>query len=130
MGIALASPVVFRNLGKDIAKTGEIVTNKMISEVQKAAKDRFNEIEIEVKKLQTSEQENLNMDIEKIKAEADLKMEELRNTLEDQSLVSQTQNTHQKDELQELRPFTFLSEPRYRELKTRWGQVFPCRYGC
>jgi DNA-directed RNA polymerase subunit beta' len=129
MGVALAAPVVFRNLGKDIAKTGEIVTNKMISEIQKAAKDRFNEIENDVKKLQASEQENLNIDIEKVKAEADLKMEELRNTLEDQSTASQSQNAHQKDELQELRPFTFLSEPRYRELKMRWGQVFRADMG-
>ena len=129
MGVALTSAVVFRALGKDIAKVGEIVSNKHISDIQKAAKDRFNEIENDVKKLLTSEQENLNIEIEKLKAEADLKMEELRNTLEDQSIASQNQNSHQRDELQELRPFTFLSEPRYRELKTRWGQVFRADMG-
>jgi DNA-directed RNA polymerase subunit beta' len=29
----------------------------------------------------------------------------------------------------ELRPFTFLSEVRYRELKQRWGQVFRADMG-
>ena len=31
--------------------------------------------------------------------------------------------------LMELRPFTFLSEIRYRELKQRWGQVFRADMG-
>jgi DNA-directed RNA polymerase subunit beta' len=129
MGVALTAPVVFKALKKEIAKAGDVVSNKHISDIQKAAKDRFNEIENDVKKLQASEQENLNIEIEKLKAEADLKMEELRNTLEDQSIASQNQNSHQRDELQELRPFTFLSEPRYRELKMRWGQVFRADMG-
>ena len=34
-----------------------------------------------------------------------------------------------RDELLELRPFTFLSEIRYRELKQRWGQVFRADMG-
>ena len=34
-----------------------------------------------------------------------------------------------RDELLELRPFTFLSESRYRELKSRWGQVFRADMG-
>jgi len=34
-----------------------------------------------------------------------------------------------RDELQELRPLTFLSESRYRELKSRWGQVFRADMG-
>jgi len=34
-----------------------------------------------------------------------------------------------RDELYELQPFTFLSEGRYRELKSRWGQVFKADMG-
>src|SRR5687767_7443551 len=34
-----------------------------------------------------------------------------------------------RDELLELRPFTFISEIRYRELKQRWGQVFRADMG-
>ena len=45
------------------------------------------------------------------------------------NLQSQNQNAHQRDELQELRPFTSLSESRYRELKSRWGQVFRADMG-
>lgn len=129
MGNPLASPVVFTALNKEIARSGELVSNKHILDVQKAAKTRFNEIEADVKKMGQGEQEKLNMEVEKIKAEADLKMEELRNSMEDQSAASQSQNSRMRDELQELRMFTFLSEPRYRELKMRWGQVFRADMG-
>ncbi|HEX7975118.1 MAG TPA: DNA-directed RNA polymerase subunit beta', partial [Anaerolineales bacterium] len=49
--------------------------------------------------------------------------------MEDQSTETQNSNAHLRDELQELRPFTFLSESRFRELKARWGQVFRADMG-
>ncbi len=43
--------------------------------------------------------------------------------------MSANQTSRQRDELMELRPFTFISEARYRELKQRWGQVFRADMG-
>ena len=57
------------------------------------------------------------------------RMEALRDEMENRSSESQDQNAHMRDELYELRPFTFLSETRYRELKSRWGQVFRADMG-
>ena len=73
--------------------------------------------------------EKLKLEVEQVKAEADLKMEELRNQLEDQTSESQNQSAWQRDEIQELRPFSFLTEGRFRELKSRWGQVFRADMG-
>lgn len=69
------------------------------------------------------------MSIDKIKAEAQITMDELRNQLEDQASESQDHSGQLRDELEELRPFTFLTENRYRELKSRWGQVFRADMG-
>jgi DNA-directed RNA polymerase subunit beta' len=69
------------------------------------------------------------MEAGKFKAEADLQMEGLRSELEDTTSASANQTSHQRDELLELRPFTFISEVRYRELKQRWGQVFRADMG-
>src|SRR3972149_2986481 len=73
--------------------------------------------------------EQISMEVQRVRGEAEEAMESLRNQLEDQSFVSQNQNSRVRDELQELRPFTFLSESRYRELKSRWGQVFRADMG-
>ncbi len=56
-------------------------------------------------------------------------MTALRSKLEDQTSTSHDANARQRDELLELRPFTFLGEIRYRELKQRWGQVFRADMG-
>ncbi len=45
------------------------------------------------------------------------------------SPLNLSQNSKLRDELQELQPFTFLSETSYRELKSRWGQVFRADMG-
>ena len=69
------------------------------------------------------------MEARQFKAEADLQMEGLRSELEDQTSASVDQTSRLRDELLELRPFTFISEIRYRELKQRWGQVFRADMG-
>src|ERR1700690_1031384 len=69
------------------------------------------------------------MEAARFKAEADEKMNDLRSQLEDQTSTSHDANARQRDELLELRPFTFISEARYRELKQRWGQVFRADMG-
>jgi len=89
----------------------------------------LDEIEEEEKSKQQRDREALKMSIEKVKAEAEVTMDELRNTLEDQSSESHDHSGQMRDELQELRPFTFLTESRYRELKSRWGQVFRADMG-
>jgi DNA-directed RNA polymerase subunit beta' len=123
------SAIVFKSANVIIAAAGETIATHHISKVQEVVKERLEEIEKEYKSQLQRDLEQIKMDIEQIKAQADLQMEELRGQLEDESSESQNQNTHQKDEIQELRPFTFLSEGRFRELKSKWGQVFRADMG-
>lgn len=112
-----------------IVKSGETIGNQHIGLVQKAVKEHLDELENESRDQIVREIDRIKMEIEQVKASADLEMEALRNQLEDQSSVSQDQNSRMRDELQDLKPFTFLSESRYRELKQRWGQVFRADMG-
>ncbi len=82
-----------------------------------------------MKDQRAKELEDLKMDAGRVKADADMQMEALRSQLEEQTSVSSNQSSRQRDELLELRPFTFISEIRYRELKQRWGQVFRADMG-
>jgi DNA-directed RNA polymerase subunit beta' len=112
-----------------IVEAGETITPQAVARVQRAVKERLEELENEAKGERQRELEHLQMSLTTIKASADEEMSQLRNQLEDQSVITQNQNTHQRDELHELKPFTFLSEGRYRELKSRWGQVFRADMG-
>jgi DNA-directed RNA polymerase subunit beta' len=121
--------VTFAVTGDVIVDAGVPVLASHVSQVQKSVQRKLETIENELKDQKARELEELKIQAGRLKAEADLAMEELRGQLEDQTVASQGQNSRMRDELLELRPFTFLSESRYRELKQRWGQVFRADMG-
>lgn len=129
LGKAVKSRVVFSSADVVIAEAGETVTAKHLTQVQRIVKGHLEEVEKELKEQLQRDLAQIEEAKKKIRDEADEEMEALRNQLEDQSTESQSQNAHLRDELHELRPFTFLSESRYRELKSRWGQVFRADMG-
>ena len=97
--------------------------------MQQVVKDTLDELEKGLADQKKRDLERINLEIEQLRATADLAMEDLRNELDDQSSVVRDENTHLRDELLELRPLTFYGETRYRELKSRWGQVFRADMG-
>jgi len=129
MGQPAKKAIIFEVTGDTVLETGVPIAAKHISQVQKIVQKKLEAIENDLKDQKAREIEDLKIDAARIKAEADLEMEALRGQLEDQSTVSQGQNSRLRDELLELRPFTFISEARYRELKQRWGQVFRADMG-
>ena len=129
MGQPAKKVVVFELTGEKILDANDKVGSKHISQVQKIVQKKLEALENELKDKRALELEELKMQAGKINAEADLQMEGLRSQLEDQTSASVNQSSRQRDELMELRPFTFISEIRYRELKQRWGQVFRADMG-
>jgi DNA-directed RNA polymerase subunit beta' len=129
MGEPAKKVVVFELTGEKILDAGDKVAAKHLTQVQKIVQKTLEVVENEVKDQRAKELEDLKMEAGRIKADADLKMEALRSQLEDQTTASSNQSSRMRDELLELRPFTFLSEIRYRELKQRWGQVFRADMG-
>jgi DNA-directed RNA polymerase subunit beta' len=129
MGKPAKKDILFGATGEALVPVGTIIASKHISQVQKIVKQRLDGIENELKDERSRELEVVKTEIVRVKAAADEEMTALRNELEDKTTVSQGQNSRMRDELLELRPFTFISEVRYRELKSRWGQVFRADMG-
>ena len=131
MGKKIRKAIVFKALDKEmtIVEVGAEVESSHLSTVQKIVKEMMEDLESDLKDERERELEKVKIQKEKVKAESELKMEELRNALEDQAEETQTESARLRDELYELEPFTFLSEARYRELRSRWGQVFRADMG-
>jgi DNA-directed RNA polymerase subunit beta' len=129
LGEAAKKTIAFESTGEKIIDAGDKVASKHIAFIQKAVQKKLETLENELKDRKQTELENLKTETAALKAEADQEMEALRSDLEDQTSASSNQNSRLRDELLELRPFTFLSEIRYRELKQRWGQVFRADMG-
>jgi DNA-directed RNA polymerase subunit beta' len=128
-GKVLNEAVVFGSTGTVIVEAGIKVAATHITKVQKFVQGQLDGIENGLKDEKQRALEDVKMESAKFKAEADEQMNELRSQLEDQTSTSHDANARQRDELLELRPFTFLGEIRYRELKQRWGQVFRADMG-
>ncbi len=129
MGLPAKKDVIFESGGEKILGAGDKVNNKHISQVQKIVQKKLEALENELKDQKARELEEIKLETGRVKADADMQMEALRSELEDQTSASSNQSSHMRDELLELRPFTFISELRYRELKQRWGQVFRADMG-
>jgi DNA-directed RNA polymerase subunit beta' len=129
MGKPAKKDIMFGATGEALVSAGTAIAQKHISQVQKIVKQRLESIENELKDEKARKLEEIKMEVGRVKANAEEEMNALRSELEDQSSVSQGQNSRMRDELLELRPFTFISEVRYRELKSRWGQVFRADMG-
>ena len=129
MGQSPRTAIHFPDTDLAVVAAGDKITNKHLSSVQKIVKGRLDELESELKDQKQRDLEHIKMEVEHLRAEADMGMEDLRNQLEDQASVARDENTRLRDELLELRPLTFMGESRYRELKSRWGQVFRADMG-
>ena len=129
MGEPAKKVIVFELTGEKILDAGDKVAAKHLTQVQKIVQKNIETVENELKDQRAKELEDLKMEAGRVKADADMKMENLRSQLESQTTASSDQSSRQRDELLELRPFTFISEIRYRELKQRWGQVFRADMG-
>ena len=131
MGKKIRKAITFNALDQEvvIVEVGDEVNSAHLSEVQKIVKEMIEDLEADLKEERSREVEKIKIRKEEFKAASELKMEELRNTLEDQAEETQTESANLRDELYDLEPFTFLSESRYRELKSRWGQVFRADMG-
>lgn len=107
-----------------IVEEGESISNQHLVNVQRVVKERLEEMESELKVQKQHEYESIQMEKDKVRSVADFDMEELRHQLDDQAIAVRDENARLRDELLELRPLTFMGETRYRDLKSRWGQVF------
>ena len=131
MGKKIRKAITFKALDTEttIVDVGMEVKSSHLKQVQKIVKEMMEDLESDLKDERSRELEKIKLQKEKVKAESELRMDELRNELEDQAEETQTESARLRDELYELEPFTFLSEARYRELKSRWGQVFRADMG-
>jgi DNA-directed RNA polymerase subunit beta' len=129
MGKVTRSEIRFLETGTVIAEARETISSQHISRVQQVVKERLDELESELKDQKTRDLDHIQLEIERLRADADVTMEGFRNELDDQSTVARDENARLRDELLELRPLTFMGETRYRDLKSRWGQVFRADMG-
>jgi DNA-directed RNA polymerase subunit beta' len=129
LGSAPRKDISFSASETVIVKAGEEISTKHISQVQAVVKNYLEELEAETNGSKQRELEHITLNIASTKAETDLEITELRTRVDEESEVARREKLQLRDELLDLKTLMFLGEHRYRELRSRWGQVFRADMG-
>ncbi len=129
LGEDARSDISFPGADIVIVESGETVTNQHLGDIQQVVKERLEELERNLKEQRQSELEHIKLDRARVRAETNQNLEELSERLHDEVESLREEYKRLREELVDLHPMTYMGELRYRELKSRWGQVFQAGMG-
>jgi DNA-directed RNA polymerase subunit beta' len=126
---AAKDDLIFPDTEATIVKKGEKISTSHIANIQDVVKQRLAEIEESLKEAKENELELIKLDVARVRAETTQEIGQLRENLDMAIDSAQSEYKRLRDELLNLQPLTFLGEAEYRELRSRWGQVFQAEMG-
>ncbi|NLX10157.1 MAG: DNA-directed RNA polymerase subunit beta' [Chloroflexi bacterium] len=129
MNARLQSDLFFESAGVLIAEKGDKVEYELLEAVQEAAKDRLNEIEDETEARRQAELARLDQEMDERTSSAADEIQDIQSQLDRRLSRLHTAAAEAREELLSLQTLQFLGEPRYRELKQKYGQVFKADMG-
>jgi DNA-directed RNA polymerase subunit beta' len=129
VGKTIRSAIKLKATDTLIADKGETITNDHLARVQKAVQDHLDELETALKQKRDEELEAVAREIEEVKAESDQMLAELSDSVGTTDSESREALDQDQEEILSLESMMFLGDTRYRELKSKWGQVFRADMG-
>ncbi|MCK5053474.1 MAG: DNA-directed RNA polymerase subunit beta' [Anaerolineales bacterium] len=128
-GKTIRTPIHFKALDAAIAEKGDEIAKNHLVMVQKLVRSQLDEVESALKEQRDQKLAALKMEVETVKAETDLALSQVEDTIIDEGVESYEQLETDREELLSIHQMLFLGETRYRELKSKWGQVFRADMG-
>jgi DNA-directed RNA polymerase subunit beta' len=125
----IAEALVFEPSGKIIVEQGTQVGREHLGLLQEAVREKIEDSEADVRQ----EQQHARKDVEKLQEDwrigADNEIERIEGKTAQDIDVLERQMAQDRDEILSLEQMQFLNEPRFRELRSRWGQIFRAGMG-
>ena len=129
LGQAASSDISLENADTVIVAKGEAITNDHIARIQTTVNAYINDLEAEIGEMRQQELDNLNKEADSVASEAAKGLEEQMVELENRMGSVMQAAEKARNELKELHVLQFLSESRYREMRSKYGQVFQAEMG-
>ena len=112
-----------------IVAKGQTVGREHVVLVQEVTTDRLTEVQKEHEEDQQSEVTSLQREIDQIQSEVNEVADDTRGLLGQKLGRLREQAQHNRDQLESLHQMNFLNETEYRELKSKFGNVFRAEMG-
>jgi DNA-directed RNA polymerase subunit beta' len=129
MGKQATADVNFEIANTVIVAKGEDVNYDHLSRVQTIVNNQINNLQVEVEDMRKAELTKLNSEASAATADVSQALDVQNVELEQRLAQIRASAERARSELTELQVLQFLSEQRYRELKTRYGNVFQADMG-
>jgi len=129
IGTVAPSDVNFQAANTVIAAKGELIENSHISRVQFAVNTHLNELQNQTEVMREEELRKLDAEAETVTSGASTAIRDHESELEGRMTHMRQAVEKARSELQDLKVLQFLPESRYRELKSKYGQVFQANMG-
>lgn len=128
-GVKVRKAMVFEPTGDTIVEVGETVGNEHISRVQEVASQALNDLQTDIEAECEKALTHDSAQTAEIAAEVAERIETIGDMI--QTRINELQDRYRelRSELESLEQMQFLGEARYRELKSRYGQVFRAGMG-
>ncbi len=128
-GTTIRVPIVFEITDEVIADKGETIGREHLTRLNRVVKAKLNELEGKYKEERARVVSKFDEEAQALRSALAAQMVEIENKLAQEIEALHGRIAAEREELQSLAQMQFLTEPRYRELKSRWGQVFKADMG-
>ena len=129
LGQEASAEISLKSTSTVVVAKGDEITNDHISQIQSLVNDHLSALQGEIEVLTQEEIGKISGDIDSANTDMDSSMDEQLQVLDERMVGLRASAEKQIDELQDLHVLQFLSESRYRELKSRFGNVFQANMG-
>ena len=129
LGQVTSDDITLKSSSAVIVAKGEEITNDHISRIQTLVNEHLSALQGEIEALTKEEIGKTSGDVDSANINVDSTMDEQVQELEDRMGVMRASAEKQIKELESLQVLQFLGEGRYRELKSKFGNVFQANMG-
>jgi DNA-directed RNA polymerase subunit beta' len=128
-GKTIRAPFIFKPTGTTIADKGVTVGREHLTLLNQTAQDHLSQLEADMRVRQEGETAPLGTDLEHWREATSDEVARVEEQRESDVTALQAQVRADREELLGLTGLQFFGEPRLRELKSKWGQVFRAGMG-
>lgn len=129
IGKALAEDIFFAKANVMIASKGTVADYKHVEAIKNEVTASLNELQAAIEENRRDEHLQIERDVDEGSMSAQSEIDELMAQRQQRLGMLDTKILEVRKELEDLKVLQFLSEPRYRELRQRYGQVFKADMG-
>ncbi|MEN8097823.1 MAG: DNA-directed RNA polymerase subunit beta' [Chloroflexota bacterium] len=129
MGSVIEKGLLFKQTGEVLAEPGVKLGKEHLVAVQETTRIHLEQVQNEIEDERTAAIDALENQIEEIRSAIQVQLDDVDREFDTEYARLQTTIQTEKDDLASIKQLDFLGEARYRDLRSRWGQVFRAGMG-